>query len=100
MTFGGGGDPLRVLTIAACAVTLVLALRHVRLRDGFTPRHIFVATWAAHVIVFYVVYYASNRWQPPLDVLQPFWPPIIVTHAALSLLALQVWRLVSGKYGK
>lgn len=96
----GGGDPIRILTMIASAVTLVLALRHVRLKDGFTPRHIFVAAWCLDAVIFYSVYYLSGRWSPPFDVLQPFWPPVLVAHAALSLLTLQVWRFIGGTRGK
>jgi len=90
------GDPIRVLTILACAITLVEALRDIRKNRGFVPRHVFTAAWCAHVLVFYSVYIISARWQPPFNSLQSWWPPVIVTHAALSLMALQLWKYTGG----
>lgn len=90
------GDPIRVITVLAAAVTLFLSLRRIIIAEGFMPRHVFVAAWCAHVVVFYAAYVFTGRWQPPYDGLQSWWPPIIVAHAAMSLFALQLWNLVGG----
>lgn len=96
MIDGMPGDPIRLLTVLVCLTTCILALRDIVLRRGFMPRRVFVSVWCAHVVVFYCAYILTGRWAGEFAELRAWWPPVIVTHAALSSFALQLWNYFTG----
>lgn len=84
------GDPIRIFTVIAAAAAL-WQIRRVAAAIPEIRRCIFHFTlWLGNVISFYLVYLLTNRWQPPWDALQKYWPALLVAHAAVAIfLALQ-----------
>ncbi len=99
MIEGLPGDPIRVMTVIAAVVALALSVRRMLRGDGFMPRQVFFVSWVLHAVIFYGVYFYS-RWTPPFDFLQPWWPPVLVTHSALMILSLEIWGVIEGESDK
>lgn len=91
-------DPIRVFTVLAAVASLYELGRAAAAVPPMSKCFLHFRLWVFNLLLFYTAYVLTQRWQPPWDGLQKYWPALLVAHGVLALfLAMRSFLSVLAK---